>query len=45
VAADKTMMEAGIRREHRKEYVDKIAATLILQGYLDLQQRKAQEEV
>ena len=35
VAADKTMMEAGIRREHRKEYVDMIAATLILQGYLD----------
>ena len=29
------MMEAGIRREHRKEYVDKIAAALILQGYLD----------
>lgn len=36
VAADKTMMEAGIRRENRKEYVDMIAATLILQGYLDL---------
>lgn len=35
VAADRTMMEAGIRREHRKEYVDMIAATLILQGYLD----------
>ena len=35
VAADKAMMEAGIRREHRKEYVDMIAATLILQGYLD----------
>lgn len=35
VAADRTMMEAGIRRENRKEYVDKIAATLILQGYLD----------
>ena len=35
VAADKTMMEAGIRREHRKDYVDKIAAVLILQGYLD----------
>ena len=35
VAADKVMMEAGIRREHRKEYVDKIAAALILQGYLD----------
>lgn len=36
VAADKTMMEAGIRREHRKEYVDAIAASFILQGYLDL---------
>lgn len=35
VAADKTMMEAGIRRENRKDYVDMIAATLILQGYLD----------
>ena len=35
VAADKVMMEAGVRREHRKEYVDKIAATFILQGYLD----------
>ncbi len=35
VAADKAMMEAGIRREHRKEYVDKIAAVFILQGYLD----------
>lgn len=35
VAADKAMMEAGIRREHRKEYVDMIAAAFILQGYLD----------
>ena len=35
VSADKLMMEAGVRRENRKEYVDKIAATLILQGYLD----------
>lgn len=35
VAADKVMMEAGIRREHRKEHVDRIAASLILQGYLD----------
>ena len=35
VAADKAMMEAGIRRENRREYVDRIAATLILQGYLD----------
>jgi len=35
VAADRIMMEAGIRRENRKDYVDKIAAVLILQGYLD----------
>lgn len=35
VAADHAMMEAGIRRENRKEHVDRIAATFILQGYLD----------
>jgi putative Holliday junction resolvase len=35
VSADKAMMEAGIRREERKEHVDRIAAVLILQGYLD----------
>ncbi len=35
VAADKAMMEAGIRREHRRDYVDMIAASLILQGFLD----------
>ena len=40
VAADRTMMEAGIRREHRKEYVDKIAAVFILQWYLDLRANK-----
>ena len=45
VAADKAMMEAGIRRKNRKEYVDKIAAVFILQGYLDLRSRKKQEEV
>ena len=35
VAADKLMMEVGVRREERKKYVDSIAATFILQGYLD----------
>ena len=39
VAADRTMMEVGIRRDNRKNYVDKIAATLILQGYLDNRSR------
>ena len=42
VAADKAMMEAGIRRAHRKEHGDRIAATFILQGYLDC--RKNMEE-
>lgn len=44
VAADKAMMEAGIRREKRGEYVDKIAAALILQGYLDRRAMMAEEE-
>lgn len=35
VAADKAMIEAGIRREERKDLVDKVAAVFILQGYLD----------
>lgn len=43
VAADKVMMEAGVRREHRKEYVDKIAAVFILQGYLDCRGSKEKE--
>ena len=44
VAANKTMMEAGIRRENRKEYVDQIAAVLILQGFLDLRSMKQGEK-
>ena len=43
VAADRAMMEAGIRRENRKEYVDKIAAVFILQGYLDYRKRKQED--
>ena len=45
VEADRTMMETGIRRENRKEYVDMIAAVLILQGYLDyLSNQQATQE-
>lgn len=40
VAADKAMIEAGLRREERKEHVDKIAAVFILQGYLDMRSMK-----
>ena len=43
VEADRIMMEAGIRREHRKDHVDRIAASLILQGYLD-RRRSGKEE-
>ena len=42
VAADRIMMEAGVRRENRKEYVDSIAASLILQGYLDFLEQEKQ---
>ncbi|MBR1691447.1 MAG: Holliday junction resolvase RuvX [Lachnospiraceae bacterium] len=35
VAADEILAESGIRREKRKEYVDAVAASIILQEYLD----------
>ena len=35
VAANRAMMEGGVRRENRGQYVDALAAALILQGYLD----------
>lgn len=35
ISAERVLMESGVRREHRKEYIDKIAAVFILQGYLD----------
>ncbi len=35
VAAEKMLIESNVRREERKKLVDKVAATLILQNYLD----------
>lgn len=35
VAAEETLIESGVRREHRKEVIDKIVAGVTLQGYLD----------
>lgn len=35
VSAMDVLKEGGVRRENRKTFVDKIAASLILQGYLD----------
>lgn len=43
VAANRTLMESGVRRERRKEYVDMIAAVYILQGYLDSLERNMHE--
>ena len=35
VEAERTLMEASVRRENRKQYLDQLAAVFILQGYLD----------
>ena len=43
VSANRVLMEAGVRRENRKEHVDEIAAVFILQGYLDYLANKNEE--
>ena len=35
VAAERTLIESKVRRENRKQYIDKIAAVFFLQGDLD----------
>ena len=35
VEAERTLIESNVRRENRKQYIDKVAAVFILQGYLD----------
>ncbi len=35
VAAERALLEADLSRRRRKQVVDKVAATLILQGFLD----------
>ncbi len=44
VAAQQIMKESGIRPAEQKEYVDSIAAGLILQGYLDLMNSKQDKD-
>ena len=39
VAAEKTLLEADMSRKKRKKVIDKVAALIILQGYLDNQAR------
>lgn len=46
VAADAVLEEGGVSRQKRKIYIDKIAASMILQGYLDsLSVNKGQDGV
>ena len=35
IGAEHPLMEMGMNREKRKQYIDKMAAAYILQGYLD----------
>ena len=39
VAAERTLLEADMSRKKRKKVIDKVAALIILQGYLDNQAR------
>lgn len=41
-AAQKTLIQADVSRKKRKQVVDKMAAVLILQGYLDRNQNSLQ---
>ncbi len=40
VAAERTLLEAGLSRKKRKKVIDKMAAVFILQGYLDSRSQK-----
>ena len=35
MAAERVLIEADVRRKDRKKVIDKMAAVMILQGYLD----------
>lgn len=43
-SAEAVLKESGVRRENRKAVIDKVAASLILQGYLDRQSMPAQAQ-
>lgn len=39
VESERILMASGVRRENRKEYIDKMAAAVILQSFLDAMKR------
>ena len=39
MSAERLLIEGNVRRENRKKYIDKLAASYILQTYLDSQRR------
>lgn len=43
-AAERALLEGGVRRAKRKRVVDQVAAALILQGYLDRKSHGRQPE-
>ncbi|MBI2082752.1 MAG: Holliday junction resolvase RuvX [Deltaproteobacteria bacterium] len=44
VAADRSLLEADLSRQKRREVIDKMAAVFILQGYLDSLHSLSEEE-
>ena len=43
VAAERTMLEVGMKRDKRKKHRDSLAAAIILQGYLDCERSSASD--
>lgn len=41
--AERLLIEAGVKREARKKRIDAVAATLLLQSYLDFQRGQAKQ--
>jgi len=39
MAAERTLLEADVSRKKRKQVIDKMAAVMILQGFLDAKNR------
>ncbi len=44
VSAERVLIEADLSRAKRKQVIDKLAASLILQGYLDRRRARGAEE-